>query len=71
MYAHVSLFYACNKVRFSHKEVHMNMPPILYQGYYSFFNYAPVICNQIPPRAGESGDIAGLNYCDFTFEVSR
>ena len=32
---------------------------------------APVICIHVPPRAGDSGSIAGLKYCDFIFEVSR
>ena len=40
-----------------------------------FFFYtcdnAQVICNHVPPRAGDSGGIAGLKYHDFTFEVSR
>ena len=33
--------------------------------------YAPVICNHVPFRAGDSDGIAGLKYSDYTFEVSR
>ena len=32
--------------------------------------YAPVICNHIPPGAGDSGGLVGLKYRDSTFEVS-
>ena len=36
-----------------------------------FVTYAPVICNHVPPRAGDSGGIAGLKNRDFTLEVTQ